>query len=100
VIPVYAVVLVLGVAALLIWLVMGATASSVDDKQDWNPDERFGLVGRNVVAGLLGFGLGGMSASFAGWASGLAVVGAIAGVAIGLASVRLLGVEDGGEDAG
>lgn len=99
-IPVYAVVLVLGVAALLVWLVMAATASSVDDKQEWNPEERFGPTGRNVVAGLLGFGLGGMSASFAGWASGLAVVGAVGGAAIGLASARFLGVEDGGEDAG
>ena len=91
--------LVLGVVALLTWLVLGLTASSVDGKQDWDPEARFGVAGRNVVAGLLGFGLGGMSASFAGWAAGWAVLAAVGGVAVGLLSVRFLGVEDTEEDA-
>ncbi|MDJ0497199.1 MAG: hypothetical protein QNJ89_05165 [Acidimicrobiia bacterium] len=99
-IPVYAVVLVLGVVALLGWLVFGLAATSVDGKEGWNPEDRFGVSGRQVVAGLLGFGLGGMSASFAGWASGLAVLAAIGGVIVGLLSVRFLGVEDADEDAG
>lgn len=99
-IPVYAVVLVLGVVALLAWLVFGLTATSVDGKEGWNPEDRFGAPGRQVVAGLLGFGLGGMSASFAGWTSGLTVLAAIGGVIVGLLSVRFLGVEDPDEDAG
>ena len=98
-VPVYAVVLVLGVLALLAWLFLGLAASSVDGKQDWNPETRFGVTGRNVVAGLLGFGLGGMSATFAGWAAAVAVVAALGGVGIGLLSVRFLGVEDADGDA-
>ena len=99
-IPVYAVVLVVGVVAMLTWLVLGLTASSVDGKQDWNPDARFGVAGRSAIAGTLGFGLGGMSAAFAGWATGLAIVAAVGGVAVGLLSVRFLGTEDADEDAG
>lgn len=99
-IPVYAVVLVLGVLALLAWLVLGLAASSVDGKESWNPEDRFGVSGRQVVAGLLGFGLGGMSASYAGWASGLTVLAAIGGVIVGLLSVRFLGVEDADGDTG
>ncbi len=93
-IPVYAVAVVLGVVALLAWLVMGLAATSVDGKEAWDPEVRFGIPGRQVVAGVLGFGLGGMSASFAGWASWLAALGAVGGVALGLLSVRYLGVED------
>ena len=99
-IPVYAVVLSVGAVALLAWLVMGLTATSVDGKEGWNPEDRFGLPGRQVVAGLLGFGLGGMSASYAGWAAGLAILAAIGGVGVGLLSVRLLGVEDPDGDVG
>jgi hypothetical protein len=97
--PVYAAVLVVGVVALLAWLVLGLTATSVDGKEGWNPEARLGVPGRIAVAGLLGFGLGGMSASFAGWATGPAVVAALGGVAVGLLSVRFLGVEDADEDA-
>ena len=99
-VPVYAVVLILGVMALLAWLVLGLTASSVDGKEGWDPEERFGPRGRSVVAGIVGFGLGGMSASFAGWVSGLAFAAAIGGAAVGLLSARVLGVDDTDGDAG
>jgi hypothetical protein len=56
---VYAIVLLLGILALLAWLVGHAAGAS------WDPEERFGLRGRRVVGALAGFGLAGMSAEFA-----------------------------------
>ncbi len=47
----------------------------------WDPEARLGRSGRLAVAVLTGFGLGGMSATFAGWATGLALVAALAGAA-------------------
>ena len=71
---------------------MAATAWEGKDHLD--PERRFGARGRDVVAATLGFGLGGMSASFGGWNTGLAVVGAVAGGVIAVLVGRYLGVED------
>jgi hypothetical protein len=93
-IPVYAVFVVLGFAAVLGWIYLGLASSSVEGKQSLDPEAKFGAAGRGVVAGVLGFGLGGMSASFGGWGPGLAVLGAIGGGALMIAAARYLGVED------
>lgn len=80
-VKVYAVVLVLGIALLIGWIFSHAFAqnSSVDR---FDPERRFGVPGRRVVAAMVGFGMAGMSAEFSprdlGWpiALGLALIGA------------------------
>jgi hypothetical protein len=89
---------VAGVIALLAWVFLGLAASSVAGREGLDPEERFGDKGRNAVSGLLGFGLGGMSASFAGWSTGLAIVGAVMGALVAILVGRYLGVE--GEASG
>jgi hypothetical protein len=92
----YAVAVLLGAVSLGSWILLGVMAerpgSSVVD-----PEARFGLRGRSTVAGVLGFGLGGMSASYAGWPE-LAALGAAAGGAVfAVLSGRYLGI--GGDEA-
>ena len=79
-VAVYAIVLVVGVVALIAWIFAHAFAqNSATDRFD--PEERFGITGRRLVAALVGFGMAGMSAEFSprdlGWP--LALVLAIAG---------------------
>ncbi len=57
--------------------VVAAVALAVNPQRRALPE-----TGRNGLLGLLGFGLGGMSSSFAGWPSVLAFVGALAGAAV------------------
>lgn len=92
-IPVYAVAVVLGVVALLGWVILGLMAAAVDGKEGLDPEARYGEPGRFVVAGVLGFGLGGMSSSFGGWPSGAAVVAAVGGALLMIAAARFLGVD-------
>lgn len=61
---VFAVVLVIGILALIGWMVAHSLAVS-QERPDRDPEERFGTRGRRVVAGLVGFGMAGMSADFA-----------------------------------
>lgn len=82
-VKVYAVVLVVGIVLLIGWIFAHAfSANSSVDRFD--PEERFGIPGRRIVAALVGFGMAGMSAEFSprdlGWpvALGLAIVGASA----------------------
>lgn len=80
-VKVYAVVLVLGITLLIGWIFSHAFAenSSVDR---FDPERRFGVPGRRVVAALVGFGMAGMSAEFSprdlSWpvALALALIGA------------------------
>ncbi len=78
---VFAVALVIGILALIGWMVAHSLATS-QDRPDRDPEERFGVAGRRVVAGLVGFGMAGMSADFAALdlsapvVAGLAVLGA------------------------
>jgi len=80
---VFGVALAVGFLAVLGWIAAVAVADSVDGWEGVDPDTRFGLNGRRVVAGVLGFGMAGLSAAYAGWpiplATGAAVVGAVAG---------------------
>lgn len=86
---VYAVAVVVGSCALIGWLVAQARAEAPDSR--WaGPDERFGVGGRRAVMAAVGFGLGGMSASFAGWPAALAFGAALAGAAGLVAGVWLL----------
>lgn len=93
-IAVYAVAIVLGIVSVLAWIFMGLAASSMHDMSRLDPEERFGEKGRYLVAGLMGFGMGGMSASFGGWNDALAVLAAIAGLVAAVVAARYLGVEE------
>lgn len=80
-VKVYAVALALGVLALLAWIGARALAVNVPSWGNADPERRLGVAGRRVVAGLVGFGLAGLSAEFSprdlSWpvALGLALVG-------------------------
>lgn len=93
-VAVYAVCTILGIVGIVGWITLGMAASALDNKPHLDPEVRFGETGRFVVAGVAGLGLAGMSASFAGWNTGLALLGAIAGAAAAVLSARYLGFED------
>lgn len=78
---VYGLAIALGAIALLVLIGLAV-----------NPERPAAPASRRFAAlGLLGFGLGGMSSSFGGWAAPLALVAAIAGAAI----LVLIGVRYG-----
>ena len=81
--PVFALALGLGFVAMLGWIAASAVAASVDGWEKVDPDARFGLVGRRVVAAVLGFGMAGLSAAYAGQPMALATLAAVAGAALG-----------------
>ena len=62
-IKVYAVVLVAGIVALIAWIFLTVLAGNVD-RPSLDPESRFGVPGRRVVAGAVGFGMAGMSAEY------------------------------------
>jgi hypothetical protein len=94
VIPVYAICVVLGVVAVITWVFVGLTSSAVAGKSHLEPEARFGEAGRMTISGVLGFGLGGMSASFGGWGSALALLGAVGGAVLAIVAARYLGYEE------
>jgi len=92
----YAVAVVAGAVGVCAWVVT-AVLSERPGSHVIQPDTRFGVGGRMVVAAVLGFGLGGMSAAYGGWHAALAFGAAVAGAALMAVSTRLLGV--GGDGA-
>ncbi len=90
-VPVYAIALFVGFLLLLAWIVGVGIGSWVEGWEFADPERRFGFVGRSIVAGLVGFGMAGMSASFGGWPPALAILGAIAGAAAMVAVARVFG---------
>lgn len=91
--PIYAVATAVGVLAVLTWIGLTVFAATVPDRASLDPEVRYGVTGRFVVAGLFGFGLAGMSASFAGWPWLAGLAAAVAGaVGAGLVA-RFLGPE-------
>lgn len=89
----YALTLIVGLIALLLWVAATAVAASVEGWHIVDPEDRFGANGRMVVASLVGFGMAGMSASFAGWNAGQVVGAAVAGVFFAALAARFLGPE-------
>lgn len=63
-VKVYAIALSLGVVLLIAWIFSVYLAGNVEAWSRISPEERFGRRGRQVVAGLVGFGMAGMSAEF------------------------------------
>ena len=78
---IYAVALIAGFVLLLAWLIAAAVAAWVDGWEDTDPERRFGARGRFVVAGSVGFGMAGLSATFAGLHAGFALVASLLGAA-------------------
>ena len=81
-IKVYAVVLVLGILALISWIFLNVLAGNLR-RPSLDPEERLGVPGRRVVAGAVGLGMAGMSAEYSpldlSWP--VALVMAVAGAA-------------------
>ncbi len=84
-IKIFAITLILGIGALITWLILLALADSNPKMKRFDPDTRFGRPGRQVVGGLVAFGMAGMSASFSprDLSTGLSIVLAIAAGLIG-----------------
>jgi hypothetical protein len=78
----YAISLVLSLLLLLGWVAAVAIAGMVDGAENFDPESRFGARGRLTLAAGLGFGLAGLSASYAGWPGVAALISALAGAAI------------------
>lgn len=77
-----------GLVFMLVWLAATAVAGTVDGWDHVDPEQRFGRQGRFVLAGLMGFGMAGLSALYAGWPELLAVAAGLAGAA-GLIGVSI-----------
>lgn len=90
-VPIYAIALFVGFLMLLAWIVGVGIGTWVEGWEFADPERRFGVVGRSIVAGLVGFGMAGMSASFGGWPPVLAVFGALAGAGAMVAVARVFG---------
>ena len=63
-VKVYAIGLSIGVVLLIAWIFSTYLAGNVEAWKGINPEDRFGKSGRLLVAGLVGFGMAGMSAEF------------------------------------
>ncbi len=86
---VYGIAVLIGGLGLVGWVVWDAMAGAANAHRP-GPTQRFGAAGRTTVTAVLGFGLGGMSSSFAGWHPAVAVGAALAGAAFLTLGSRLL----------
>lgn len=77
----YALALIAGSVALVAWLVARGLAVNVPHWRRVDPERRLGVPGRRVVAGLVAFGIAGLSAAYGGWAAWAAALGAAAAAA-------------------
>ena len=82
---VYGIALAVGFVALLLWILAVFAAGSVKGWESFDLERRFGTTGQRTVAAVLGFGMAGLSASYAGWNTVLALGAAAAGAAVGVA---------------
>lgn len=62
-VKVYAVVLIAGIVLLFGWIIARAFAVNIE-RSSLDPEQRFGVAGRRVVAAMVGVGMAGMSAEF------------------------------------
>lgn len=94
-IKVYAVVLVVGIVALVAWIFMTVLAGNLQ-RPTVDPEARFGVPGRRLVAVAVGFGMAGMSAEYSpldiGWP--LALVLAVAGGGVAAWYAGRVGLEE------
>jgi len=83
---VYAIVLIAAIVGLIGWVLATAVGEGVAGWAWVDPEARFGRPARLIVAAALGFGMGGMSATFAGLPVVVSLLGSVAG-AVGVAAV-------------
>jgi len=88
---VYVIALLAGIVAFLAWIAATSIAASVDGWHTIDPERRFGTPGRLAVAGIMSFGMAGMSATYAGWSIGFALLAALLGAGFGAVTARFLG---------
>lgn len=62
-VKIYAVSLVVGMLALVLWVMAKAFSENIE-RPSFDPEHRLGLVGRRVVAAMVGLGMAGLSAEF------------------------------------
>jgi hypothetical protein len=87
----YGSVLLIGLILGGVWLVMIAIAGMVDGWEHVDPELRWGVRGRSVVAGFIGFGMAGISVLYTTLPDALAVVGAVLGAVALIAVSRFFG---------
>jgi len=75
----YGITLLIGFALMLVWLVLTAIASGVEGWDGVDPERRWGVTGRSVVAGLVGFGMAGISVLYTTAPEALSIAAAIVG---------------------
>ncbi|MCZ7532915.1 MAG: hypothetical protein M5U23_05860 [Acidimicrobiia bacterium] len=75
----YGIILLIGLALMLVWLVLTAIASGVEGWDGVDPERRWGITGRSVVAGLIGFGMAGISVLYTTAPEVLSIAGAVVG---------------------
>lgn len=91
---VYAIAFAVGVVGLITWIAAGASSAMVGSWKHLDPEARFGRPGRSVLAFLLGFGLAGLSATYADWSLPLSLGGAVVGgAAMVVVAVTILAPE-------
>lgn len=78
-ITLFSIALLVGTITTLAWVAAAAVGSTVDGWRDVDPERRFGRTGRLAVVFVFGFGMAGISASFAGWTGWLSMLAALAG---------------------
>ncbi|MGI9611185.1 MAG: hypothetical protein ACR2NL_12905 [Acidimicrobiia bacterium] len=78
-----------GTILLLAWIAAVTVAESVEGWAKVDPDARFGLTGRRLVAAVFGFGMAGLSAAFVGWPMAVATLAAVAGAVVAWAVAGL-----------
>jgi hypothetical protein len=85
-VKVYAIVLAVGVLGLVAWIFVSYLAGNAESFNRLDPERRWGRGGRRLLAGMVGFGMAGLSSEFSprniSWpiALGIAVAGAGAAV--------------------
>lgn len=87
----FALPLVVGLFLMLTWIGATAAAGSVDGWDHLDPELRVGAAGRFVVAFLVGFGMAGISALFAGWGNVPSIVAGLGGAAALVVIAKWLG---------
>ena len=73
------------------WLVLAAIAGSVDGWSHVHPETRWGPIGRSVIAGCIGFGMGGISALYTSWPDVLSIFAGVLGAALMIKAARVFG---------
>ena len=79
-ISLYWIAFALGLAALILWIFVRGLAEA-DVLVRWDPERRIPQ-GKLAVAGLVGFGMAGLSSTYAGWSTGTSVLGAVVGAVV------------------